>query len=293
MNTDGADGDDMPGFLRCNDPHRLDPDTTERLAGGAIAPDDVPPRFRPLAGLLAAAAVAPHAEELSGEAAAAAAFVATFEKYREPHPTSRRKPMLVQVLTTKVAAGVFAGTLLVGGGVAAAAAGNLPDGAQDVVHTTLSHVGVDVPDSAGKGKTVSSVAHDPANSGPGKGEAVCTVASEGKCQAGDHGQAGEHGKAADSNKPADPGRPADPGSQGRSGTPGQGAGGRPEDPGKPADAGQPAEAGKPADAGQPDEAGKPADAGRPEGAGRSGGAASQEQPAGTGSGTAAARAGTE
>lgn len=120
--------------------------------------------------------------------------------------------MLGKVLTAKAAA--LAGVLVLSGGVASAATGALPDPAQDAVHGAAKHVGLRIPKSDkdkpekkvkaeaddgpktdqdkvktehpdNHGKDVSTVARDPANQGPGHGKAVCEVASDGKCKAGE------------------------------------------------------------------------------------------------------------
>jgi hypothetical protein len=138
---------------------------------------------------------------LEGEAAAVAAFV-------EATPT-RRSLTLRKI---KVAAATVVGVLTLTTGLAAADA--LPGAAQDVAASALEKVGVNVPDNSddhadtrgksadhrqdgkpeteghesgdhnGKGKTISSIAHDSTLEGVDKGAAVCTEASEAQCKAG-------------------------------------------------------------------------------------------------------------
>ena len=100
--------------------------------------------------------------------------------------------MLGKVLTAKALAVV--GALALTGGVASAATGSLPDPAQDAASNAVSHVGLHIPKSDASehadhpdnhGKDVSTVAHDTSTTGADHGAAVCAVASEGKCQAGD------------------------------------------------------------------------------------------------------------
>jgi hypothetical protein len=145
-----------------------------------------------------------------------------------PIPASRRRSMLGKVLTAKAAA--LAGVLVLTGGVASAATGTLPDPAQNAASSAAEHVGLHIPKSDdhesddnesaddsentpttvehpdNHGKDVSTVAHDDSNEGADHGSAVCTVASDGKCQpdksgddnsgqggnSGDHRQDGEH-----------------------------------------------------------------------------------------------------
>jgi len=175
------------------------------------ASDAVPPE---LALLLAAAAAPASPAELAGEHEAAMAFTAARQV-----PLAGRPRRILARRGALAAAAAF-GLLGVSG--AAAAAGVLPDAAQDVAHTTLTKVGVDVPQGKGratapgqlkkagqpatpkadkpaksggeepqgehpdnKGKTISSIARDPNLHGREKGAAVSDAASGGKSHAGD------------------------------------------------------------------------------------------------------------
>ena len=146
-----------------------------------------------------------------------------------PIPVLRRRSMLGKVLTAKAAA--IAGVLVLTGGVASAATGTLPGPVQDTASHAVEHVGLHIPNSDddtqgdsndqgddngtdttpttvahpdNHGNDVSTVAHDDSNEGADHGTAVCTVASDGKCQpnagddnndqgnSGDHRQDGDH-----------------------------------------------------------------------------------------------------
>ena len=119
----------------------LDANTAERLLSGAVPAAAAPPGYGPVASVLAAAAIpvpvpAMDFEELARVARSAAV---------RPGPsTTRRSPMLGKLLTMKAAAA--AGVILIGATGAAAATGSLPNAVQRVAHSTLAHVGVDVPD---------------------------------------------------------------------------------------------------------------------------------------------------
>jgi hypothetical protein len=99
----------------------MDRRTAENLLRGDRA---TPGAGHPLTGLLAAAKAPATAGELSGEAAALAAFRAAAHS-PDPVPP-RRRPMLAKLLTLKVAAAAFATTAAVGGVALAASTGALP-----------------------------------------------------------------------------------------------------------------------------------------------------------------------
>jgi hypothetical protein len=135
----------------------------------------------------AAAADLPTAQADAGLLAAMAEAVSV--GVSAPSTSPRKRKMLGKVLTAKAAA--IAGVLVLSGGVASAATGSLPDPAQDAASNVANVVGLDIPKSdkaeakehpENHGKDVSTVAHDPENEGADHGSAVCTVASEGKCQ---------------------------------------------------------------------------------------------------------------
>jgi hypothetical protein len=189
---------------------RLDEATAERLVSRAVGADDAPPAYAPVARLLDYAAAAARPDEIEGEASAVAMFLAARSaspSTSAPRPGQRRRPL---ALTTKTAAAVVVGALLLTGGVAAAATGHLPDAVQGVAHDTFGHIGVSipgVPTQADHGKDVKATTDDPTNTGEDKGNAVCTEASDGKCEAG-------RGDQADTTTTDSPGKPADPSASG-------------------------------------------------------------------------------
>jgi hypothetical protein len=124
--------------------HTLDEDSASRLLQGHVHPDDAPPGYSAVAGLLNSAA------QLSlgpvGEEAAAITVSAMVEVIRDAPPTpetSRRKTMLGKLLAGKALAAVAVLGLTATG--AAAGTGALPDPAQNAVSEAVSHVGIEIP----------------------------------------------------------------------------------------------------------------------------------------------------
>ncbi|HET6531667.1 MAG TPA: hypothetical protein VFH03_13805 [Actinoplanes sp.] len=125
---------------------RLGPDDVDRLVAG----DPAGPDHRALAALLDAARSSPTPEELAGERAAVARFVAA---YRDGPTTSLpkgrnrvRRPSPARVAMMKVAASVA--VLAVGGTAVAAEAGRLPAAAQRQAHDLFGRLGVPAPDTS-------------------------------------------------------------------------------------------------------------------------------------------------
>ena len=205
--------------------HPLDEDSASRLLQGLVHPDDAPPGYGAVAGLLSSAA------QLSmgpiDEDAAANTVSAMVEVIRTARPipqTSRRRAMLGKLLAGKALAAVAVIGLTATG--AAAATGTLPDQAQSVVSGALSHVGVNVPHpnhgksadhrqdgkdhsagddngqsgddhgqsgDAGKGMsgTVATLKDGRSDNAGPLGQDVCKVASKGACVHDETGKSGE------------------------------------------------------------------------------------------------------
>jgi hypothetical protein len=140
---------------------------------------------------------------------------------RDPDIGQKGRPVNTRLLRTKVALVVATATVIGTAGVALAA---LPGAANQAATAALAKHSVTVPgpnahagthpDGSGgsadtssapttdtgsnKGSVISQLAHSTTATGVAKGAAICTVASNGKCQAGQHGKAGEsHGKSGD------------------------------------------------------------------------------------------------
>jgi hypothetical protein len=211
--------------------HPLDADSATRMLQGAVHPDDAPPGYGPVAGLLASASVLPTVDEDAAGATVSAMVEAIRGSASNPE-TSRRTSMLKKLLAGKALAAVGVIALTASG--AAAATGSLPDPVQNVVAGAVSHVGIDIPqpgdeghsadhrqdgnhrqdgahnpnddttsttagtdDSSGDqghGQEISDIAHQAKEDGKPVGPTVCAAASDGKCQAGD-----DHGKGSGDN----------------------------------------------------------------------------------------------
>jgi hypothetical protein len=123
-------------------PNHLDEDSAARMLQGTVHPDDAPPGYGSVAGLLVAAASLPTVDEDAG-AATISAMVETIRAGAPVPETSRRKAMIGKLLAGKALAVIAVVGLTATG--AAAATGSLPDPAQGVVSDAASHVGVNIP----------------------------------------------------------------------------------------------------------------------------------------------------
>jgi hypothetical protein len=121
----------------------LDDLTADRLLSGRVAPQDAPPGYGPIAAAVQAVAGSTPAPDAGHEAATVAAVVEALRSNRPSHQPVRRRSMLAQLLTAKVAA--IAAVTVLGATAAAAATNTLPDPAQTVVSDAVSHVGLSIP----------------------------------------------------------------------------------------------------------------------------------------------------
>lgn len=198
----------------------LDVDTADRLLAGRILPADAPPGYEPVAALLNGLR---HEEERVFRHEDTASEPVNHG--RSPHLATTATPRRSTLHRFKLAGAAFAGALVCTTGLAFA--GTLPGAAQDVASSMLSKVGVTVPgpsenagthpsvrgnsstdasvsddaeaneNGAGKGVEVSELATTTELTGVDKGAAISTLASDGKSQAGQHGEAAaDHGAAA-------------------------------------------------------------------------------------------------
>jgi hypothetical protein len=198
----------------------LDTDTADRLLAGSVLPADAPPGYAGVALLVKTAAEGTVPADSQGATETLAVLVAAVRS-RTDSRSPRRSSVHRLKLATAVVAAAFACT------TGLALAEGLPGAAQDVASQMLAKVGVTVsgpnenagthPDvrgqsesdvsateehadlageSQGKGAEVSELATTTELEGVEKGAAISTLASEGKSQAGQHGQAtDEHGAA--------------------------------------------------------------------------------------------------
>lgn len=174
----------MRRLLQDHDRLALDEGTAERLLTGRLDPADAPPGYSPAAALLAAVSAPPDTEELAGQAAIVAVFAAAARLHSPQLIDPRRSRVLTKLLTAKAAAAVLG--VLMTGGVAAAATGNLPAPAQQAAHALLGGAGQ--PSPAEATATTRSHPAEPAAAGS---------AAQGLCRAWSAGQGGQRGSKLD------------------------------------------------------------------------------------------------
>lgn len=188
----------------------LDDGTLERLLAGRVDPDDAPPGYAEVARIFAALAVRSDSADLSHEAehVAAAQVLITPHSPAPGRSDGRSKKMRSKGHRLKVAGLVALGTLVGTSGLAAA--GVLPDSAQNAVSDVLDRVGISVPanedpassreprehpassaksvdDPASSGDAISEIATTTSSTGIDKGAEIATTASGGVSKAGQHG----------------------------------------------------------------------------------------------------------
>ena len=105
-------------------PPPVDWATLDRLLAGRLDPGDAPPGYEAMARLVAAATPPVAADELAGEQAAVAQFLA-LTRAHPPTPTRSRSAPPSRLVRVKAAAVLVVAALSIGG-VAAAATGRLP-----------------------------------------------------------------------------------------------------------------------------------------------------------------------
>jgi hypothetical protein len=180
-----------------------DQDLLERLLDGRLDPGSVPPGYGGLARLLAAAAAPAAPDELAGEQLAMAEFTAVMR----PHPPTlspRRTPVPRRMFTMKAAAAALVAALSLGG-VAAAAAGLLPDQASPVADQAPATTAANAA-AHGLGKAAAANLDAAANAGSTAGQGrksavgpdASAAARAGLCRAWQAGQGGDHGRRMDS-----------------------------------------------------------------------------------------------
>jgi hypothetical protein len=180
-----SDWNDLPSEMR---KLQLDPDTIDRLLAGEVEPDDAPPGYSEVARVLRAAVGARDGDELAHEASHVAIAM---ELVRQPAstPSDRRSRKMSRIHRLKVGGLVVVGALV--GSTGLAAAGVLPDAAQDAVSNVFDKVGITIPASgdhpASSGEEISGIATTTDSTGVDKGAEISSAASGGMSQAGQHG----------------------------------------------------------------------------------------------------------
>jgi hypothetical protein len=168
---------------------RLDPNTIQRLSSGRLHPDDAPPGYVPVAGLLGAAARRPSASvSYEDVPATVVAMVDIIRSTATPEALAERRPsMLTKLCSAKVAAAAVS-AVLVAGTAAGAATGSLPRPVQNAVSSAATHGGLDVPtaDDHAKAGDISKAGGEHRGAGGNVADRRATVA----------GDAGNNGGAA-------------------------------------------------------------------------------------------------
>jgi hypothetical protein len=177
----------------------LDTDTLDRLLASGIHPDDAPPGYSEVAGVLLAVAEAGDHRELVHEAAHVALAIELVQQRSPVSPSSDRRSSRIsgrrlKQTRTRSHRGKLGGLIVVGamvGSTGLAAAGVLPDAAQDAFSHVLAKVGITVPAGtdhpASSGEELSGIATTTDATGVDKGAEISSVASGGKSRAGQHG----------------------------------------------------------------------------------------------------------
>jgi hypothetical protein len=143
MDADDASFADMrrPFIDPDADPLALDEETVERLLTGGLPPSQVPPGYEQVAALLAATTAEPTREELAGQSRVLAELRAVARPRRAGAHT-RRVARPPRRRWAGLAAVALVGALVTGG-VAVAAAGNLPASVHNVARSILGAAGGD------------------------------------------------------------------------------------------------------------------------------------------------------
>jgi hypothetical protein len=172
----------------------LDTDTLDRLLDGGVDPDDAPPGYSEVARVLLAVADTGDHEELAHEVAHVALAVDLVHQRSPMSPPSVRRSKKPSSGSHR---GKIGGLVVIGaliGSTGLAAAGVLPDAAQDAFSHALDKVGITVPAGsdhpASSGVELSGIATTTEATGVDKGAEISSVASGGRSRAGRHGSAG-------------------------------------------------------------------------------------------------------
>lgn len=175
----------------------LDTDTLDRMLAGGIHPDDAPPGYSEVAGVLLAIAEGGFHGALADEGAHVALAMELVQQRSPVSPSfDRRSSRRSKNSSSRSHRGKIGGLVVIGalvGSTGLAAAGILPDAAQDAFSHVLDKVGITVPAGsdhpASSGKELSGIATTD-TTGVEKGAKISSLASDGRSQVGHHGSAG-------------------------------------------------------------------------------------------------------
>jgi hypothetical protein len=185
-----TDWNDLPDEMRRL---RLDRGTLDRLLAGGVDPDDAPPGYSEVARVLQAVVTAGDHDELVHETTHVALAMELLKKHSPAStPSDGRSGKMLRSRRMRLGGLVVVGALV--GSTGLAAAGVLPDAAQDAVSNVFDRVGITLPASgdhpATSGAEVSGIATTTDATGVDKGAEISSAASGGVSQAGQQGSAG-------------------------------------------------------------------------------------------------------
>jgi hypothetical protein len=175
----------------------LDTDTLDRMLAGGIHRDDAPPGYSEVAGALLAIAGGRLRGALAEQDAHVALAVELVQQRSPRSPSSdRRSSRRSRTSISRGSRAKIGGLVVIGalvGSTGLAAAGVLPDAAQDAFSHILDKVGITVPAGsdhpASSGEELSGIATATDAIGAEKGAEISSVASGGKSRAGQQGSA--------------------------------------------------------------------------------------------------------
>jgi hypothetical protein len=189
------------GFLQPTPP-AADQDILEQLVEGRLDPASIPPGYRGLAQLLAAAAAPAAPQELAAERRVMATYAAVLQS-SPPTLSPRRTPVPSKVFTIKAAAAALVAVLSIGG-IAAAATGLLPEQASPAAKKATATTGADAAGhDLGQAAAANLAGTEQAGSTAGQGREAAVgpdatgAARVGLCRAWQAGQGADHGRRMD------------------------------------------------------------------------------------------------
>lgn len=204
MTTPDGEDNDMSRPDPATDPFAIDQALTNALIDGNTDPSSTSSAFGRVASVIEAASRPTEQAELRGEADAIAMF--TREHHARSAPSSLAARRLAPSRSKRRAVvALVAGTLVLSGGVAAAATtGSLPAGLQHAAHNLMTRVGVSIPadkptiePSSADGQHQGRAESDPASTSACARTDPKTCANQGRGQRQDqtHGSDADHSGA--------------------------------------------------------------------------------------------------
>lgn len=195
---DGEDGD-MSRPDPATDPLTLDDALTNALIDGRADPSSTSPAYRRVADVVEAASGPIGRTELRGEADAVEMFAREHLARSAPNSLAARR-LARSLSKRRVVAALVAGTLVLSGGVAAAATtGSLPAGLQHAAQSLMSRVGVSIPADPPTTEPSSEDGPGGQRQDPAKPDPVslsdCAKTDPPACEGQDQGQSSTQGEA--------------------------------------------------------------------------------------------------